>query len=138
MKPKIVEKAWGTETWIVNTPLYCGKELRVDAGARSSLHRHHKKDETFYVLEGMLCVLTAHRRLTKKQVASYTSKAVPCKSVRLTAGMSLRIKPGTWHRFVASRDCSFIEFSTHHSDRDVERATKSIAAPKDGKEWTDI
>ena len=49
----LVPKVWGTEEVFANG-IYCGKILRLAPGRRSSLHKHHKKDETFYVLSGQL------------------------------------------------------------------------------------
>ena len=44
---KQVKKEWGSEVWMVNNELYCGKKLMLIKGKRVSLHKHKNKDETF-------------------------------------------------------------------------------------------
>jgi mannose-6-phosphate isomerase-like protein (cupin superfamily) len=53
-RPRIVEKSWGRELWVHNSPMYCGKVLEVQPGKECSLHYHAQKHETFYVLEGIV------------------------------------------------------------------------------------
>ena len=53
-KIKYVEKGWGYEKWIVNSPEYCGKILFFEKGKRCSWHYHLLKDETFYLQSGRL------------------------------------------------------------------------------------
>lgn len=106
-KSKYVKKAWGHEEWIVNTKDYCGKRLVLNSGWRCSLHRHHRKDETFFLESGLLYVEAGRRKFL------------------LQPGESLRIRPGTWHRFWGMHRSVIIEFSTHHSDADVERKEDS-------------
>lgn len=47
-----VEKIWGSELWIVNIPLYCGKLLSVEQGHHTSMHFHGMKHETMFCVEG--------------------------------------------------------------------------------------
>jgi D-beta-D-heptose 7-phosphate kinase/D-beta-D-heptose 1-phosphate adenosyltransferase len=106
-KNKIVEKDWGYEEWIVNGELYCGKKLVVGEKwggvSKGKYHFHKKKDETFYILKGNL-ILDFPR----------------IDSILLKPGDSYRIKPGLKHRFKAQKNkCIFVEFSTHHSDKDT-------------------
>jgi hypothetical protein len=42
-----VKKGWGSELWLVNGDLYCGKILRFNKGKKCSLHYHKLKTETF-------------------------------------------------------------------------------------------
>lgn len=49
---KHVEKVWGHELWIINTPLYCGKMLVVKQGHHTSMHFHGVKHETMFCVEG--------------------------------------------------------------------------------------
>lgn len=49
MTRTFVEKSWGHEDWIANSPLYCGKDLFIKKGKWLSLHYHKLKTETFYV-----------------------------------------------------------------------------------------
>ena len=54
---KHVPKGWGYEKWIVNTDLYCGKLLFIEAGKRCSWHYHKLKDETFYIQSGEVLLI---------------------------------------------------------------------------------
>lgn len=49
---KIVQKSWGREEWLANSPLYCGKILYINQNDGTSIHHHKYKFETMYVLEG--------------------------------------------------------------------------------------
>lgn len=107
----VVEKSWGREQVYVNTDLYCLKHLIVDAGQRCSLHRHVRKDETFFVTSGA-CLLEAGGELR-----------------RLVPGDMIRIFPGTAHRFGSREGCVIQEVSTHHDDADVVRLEPSGPIP---------
>ena len=103
----VVQKVWGTETIFADEPEYCGKLLRIDPGMQSSLHCHHKKKETFYVVTGPV--------------------RMELKSAMVTAqrGDRFTILPGIKHRFGAVKGGMMIEASTHHDDADVERFEES-------------
>jgi len=111
-KMKVVQKTWGHELWIVNNDLYCGKQLFVRKNRTSSegrFHYHKIKDETFFILTGVL------------QLEFYTDEAKPShsQSRQLSMGDVFHVPPLMRHRFSAiHRDCRFIEFSTHHEDSD--------------------
>jgi len=95
-----VEKPWGHEIrWAINDK-YLGKILHINAGQRLSLQYHEVKDETIYVLEGTLIV---HG---KDNITI------------LDQGDSLRIQPGTIHRFCAppSDHVKLVEVSTPEID----------------------
>ena len=78
-----VEKPWGHEIRWAITEKYLGKILHINAGQQLSLQYHEVKDESIYVLEGTLLVKDKER-------------------VRiLEEGESMRIQPGTIHRFCA-------------------------------------
>ena len=49
-----VDKPWGYELRFVRTERYAGKVLFVKAGSQLSLQFHEKKDEAFFVQEGIL------------------------------------------------------------------------------------
>ena len=51
---KIVEKTWGYEEIIIHTDKYVMKKIFIKAGHRLSKQFHIKKDETVYVLGGIL------------------------------------------------------------------------------------
>ncbi|MCK5138485.1 MAG: cupin domain-containing protein [Thermodesulfovibrionia bacterium] len=107
MKLKTVTKVWGHEVWVVNAEQagYCGKILFVRGTWSSSgrYHYHLLKDETFYVISGVL-ILDIHQG----------------KRHRIAPGGSLRVRPNIPHRFKADANmtCTFIEFSTYHRDSD--------------------
>jgi mannose-6-phosphate isomerase-like protein (cupin superfamily) len=102
---KIVRKDWGYEKWIVNNEKYCGKEIHVDNiwSSKGRYHYHAIKDETFYIIDGVLLLDIMDDRIYK-----------------LEKGEFLRIKPTVRHRFKGENGtCIFVEFSTHHDDSDT-------------------
>ena len=105
----IVEKAWGTERWLVNSELYCLKQMTLNEGCKCSRHRHPVKDETFYVNSGEMRVITDDGERV------------------LRRGDTIRIKPGQWHQFVGLRLAHFMEVSTHHEDDDCERDPTNLS-----------
>jgi mannose-6-phosphate isomerase-like protein (cupin superfamily) len=110
---KTVEKTWGGEQWFINNELYCMKALFLDEGGQCSLHCHHEKDETFQVVEGLVLLETGtYQKIENTQFLQPGSEPV-------------RIKPDVFHRFTGCRESTILEISTHHSDKDVERKTKS-------------
>lgn len=109
--PEWVEKVWGKEEVIVNNGLYCGKILHLNKGARSSLHCHRVKHETFYVLDGRIHLeIEGH---------GHPELLIP--------GDRRTILPTQYHRFEGLEDSRIIEFSTTHSDSDVFRKEPSQA-----------
>lgn len=106
---KRVNKFWGYEEWIANSPLYCGKKLVINPGMHSSLHFHLKKTEHIYVQEGCLSI----EILEDKEKNIY----------RLDAGDSILIEPGMMHRLFnyESSPLVLFEFSTEHFDEDSYR-----------------
>lgn len=110
---KLVEKKWGTETWLANNDLYCGKILALKGGYRCSLHRHPRKHETFTCIEGVVHVTV--------EGDDWISRFV----LRAGDGQSIEVPPGTWHQFMSEGPAKLLEISTHHDDNDVERKTSS-------------
>lgn len=108
---KKTDKLWGFEFEIINTDKYCGKVLVLMPGKQSSLHYHGIKDETMLCIEGRI-------GLELQDV-----------SLIMKAGDSVRLRPGTVHRFRALGDIAalLVEFSTSHSDDDVTRLEESCA-----------
>ena len=80
---------------------------------QSSLHCHHVKKETFYVVTGPV----------RMQIGS--AKLVAIRGDRFT------LLPGTKHRFGSTHGGLLIEASTHHDDEDVERFEESGPLPED-------
>lgn len=103
---KWVLKKWGREIWFENNELYCGKKIMCKDQIWTSdgwYHYHPIKDETFFVIQG------------------YLELDIEGDSRVLAEGASIRILPGTRHRFRSASDkeeCIFIEVSTTHCDTD--------------------
>lgn len=121
-------KKWGFEYWFANTKDYCGKKLYVMCDVWSSdgnFHYHKVKDETFYVLDGILIL----------NLCDYQDEIEHVQSISLLPGQSIRLKPRTRHRFTAAdpNGCSFIEASTHHEESDSYRCRWE----KDTYQWVD-
>jgi mannose-6-phosphate isomerase-like protein (cupin superfamily) len=93
-----VDKPWGFELRFIRTDRYAGKALFIKAGAQLSLQYHEKKDEAFYVQSGTLDLVLG--------------KGADQTVVRLNAGDSRHIPPGTIHRFRAVTDTLLFEVST--------------------------
>ena len=95
-----VEKPWGHEIRWAITEKYLGKILHIDAGHQLSLQYHEVKDESIYILEGTLLVKDKERVTI------------------LEEGESMRIQPGTVHRFCAphTTHVKLIEVSTPEID----------------------
>jgi len=108
-------KNWGMEETIINEG-YCGKRMRLNVGHRSSIHRHAKKDETFYLEEGLVWF----------EIGDDPESLM---GTWLQEGDRVRIEPGKWHRFSGARESVIFEFSTHHEDADSERYTSSSMIP---------
>ncbi len=108
-----VDKVWGWESWIVNNPLYCGKEMFLKKGYQCSFHRHFIKNETFVVLYGRMLL-----RFGPDDDINNT------KEVILGAGDSFDIPVGIRHQFVGLEETKFYEISTNHRDEDTARITE--------------
>jgi len=117
---KVVKKVWGEERWLINTPDYCGKVMKLMEGYRCSLHQHLIKDETFYVVSGYVLI-------------EHSVDASALESKILSPGEHIRIVPTEWHRFTGLTDAEIVEISTHHEDSDSVRATRSGRVPDE--EW---
>ena len=95
-----VNKPWGYEIRWAITEKYLGKILYINPDQQLSLQYHEVKDESIYVLEGTLIVKDGKRARILEQ------------------GDSLRIQPGTIHRFCAPKQThvKLIEVSTPEID----------------------
>ena len=91
-----VNKPWGHEIRWAITENYLGKILFIKRGMRLSKQYHEVKDESIYILAGVLQL------------------EVDDETIILKEGQSYRIKPGVVHRFCAPIDCSvrLVEVST--------------------------
>lgn len=112
-------KVWGSEHWIVNSA-YCGKLLTIDHRYRCSIHYHKNKEETFFVIKGMVLM------------------EIDGKKIFLDEGEKIDILPGTKHRFTGYDYLhnQIIEFSTHHEEEDSYRDVESGYVRDD--EWEEI
>lgn len=106
---KEVQKVWGSEIWMANTDLYCGKLLELKKGKRCSFHYHKKKDETFYLLSGKVLI----------ELEDFESLMI--------VGDCVRIKPRIKHRFSGLEDSVIIETSTHHDESDSYRFSGELS-----------
>lgn len=115
---KTVQKDWGYEFWVINTPYYCGKVLVMAEGWRSSLHCHPIKDETMLIGEGSAVMEI------KPDGLDGPSQYIMMRAEERT---SVHIPPGTYHRLSTSvgSDAVIIEWSTTHDEDDVVRAELS-------------
>jgi mannose-6-phosphate isomerase len=99
---KTVPKPWGHETIWAHTDRYVGKVLHIKAGHALSVQYHDRKDETVHLLNGEL--------VYRVQVGD------ALEDMRLKAGESFRITPGTIHQMEAVTDCDVLEVSTPELD----------------------
>ena len=102
-----VEKPWGHEVRWAITDKYLGKLLHINRGQSLSRQYHEVKDETVYVLQGLLILELGQQ---PNGSAEFTKV--------LEEGESYRITPGQIHRFVAPTDgfVKLIEVSTPEID----------------------
>ena len=95
-----IEKPWGFEIIWAKTDDYVGKLLHITSGNRLSRQYHVKKEETIYVLEGVLY---------NYDEAGNVERILP--------GHSFHVRPGQIHRFAAMEsNVELIEVSTNHLD----------------------
>jgi len=102
LQPVIHPREWGQEIFIVESPKYLGKLLRMKKGTKGGLQLHREKDEAFYLLEGSAVVRT-----------DYGQGLV---EIAMHPGEGYRIPPGAIHQVEAVTDCTLIEWSTPHYD----------------------
>lgn len=99
---KTVPKPWGHESIWAHTDRYVGKILHINAGQALSVQYHDRKDETVHLLTGEL--------VYRVQMGE------KLEDMRLKAGESFRITPGTIHQMEAVTDCDVLEVSTPELD----------------------
>jgi mannose-6-phosphate isomerase len=98
-----VPKPWGYEIIWAHTDRYAGKILHIERGHQLSYQYHERKDETIYLLAGVL------------ELEAATPDA-PRQSMRLDPGQSFRIPAGMRHRMRAIETCEVLEVSTSELD----------------------
>jgi len=95
-----IEKPWGHEIIWANTDSYVGKLLYINSGHRLSKQYHNIKEETVYVISGILYNYEPDGTITK-----------------VFPGESFHVEPGQVHRFGANEsNVKAIEVSTPHLD----------------------
>ena len=93
-----IEKPWGFEVIWAETDNYVGKLLHISSGHRLSKQYHVEKEETLYVLKGILYNYDENDSIQK-----------------ITPGNSFHVYPGQIHRFGAMEgNVEVIEVSTNH------------------------
>lgn len=98
-----VPKPWGFEIIWAETERYAGKMLHIERGHALSLQYHQRKDETIYVLSGLLDL-------------EFGGPEQPLRTVRLGPGQSFRVRPLLRHRMTAVETCELVEASTPELD----------------------
>lgn len=95
-----VEKPWGYEIIWAETKAYVGKMLYIKAGHRLSKQYHEVKEETLYVIEGILYNYEDDGSITK-----------------VNPGHAFHVNVGQIHRFGAvENNVKVVEVSTPHLD----------------------
>jgi len=107
---KKIKKSWGYELWIHNSPLYCGKLLVFNKGAKFSMHYHLLKEETWYISKGKfeyLWIDTTNAKLHK---------------LIIKEGDVIHLLTGQPHQLISLTDgATVFEVSTQHFDEDSYR-----------------
>lgn len=103
MQTQIKPKPWGKEIWFAHTDRYAGKILEIKKGHRYSLQYHKNKQETQYILKGLIKM-------------TYGSTTTTLKEIILNPGDKMDITPGTIHRAEGLEDSEILEVSTPELD----------------------
>jgi mannose-6-phosphate isomerase-like protein (cupin superfamily) len=113
-----VTKPWGFEIWWAVTEDYAAKLLHVEQGHRLSLQYHREKDESCYLLSGLV-------RLTRGSSldALVTSE--------VSQGSAWRNRPGDIHTIEALETSCVLEASTPQLE-DVVRLLDDYGRPSEG------
>jgi mannose-6-phosphate isomerase-like protein (cupin superfamily) len=101
---KNTKTGWGGEVEIHNGDGYCGRILTIEEGKKSSYHYHLKKDETFYVLDGVLKIELSFDLHSKTTV--------------LRKGECIDIPRYVLHRFSSKGRTTVLEISTYDNGED--------------------
>jgi mannose-6-phosphate isomerase len=98
-----VDKPWGYELIWAETERYVGKILHVERDQQLSYQYHQRKDETIYLLSGVLDL----------EVGTADGER---QTIRLVPGQSYHITPHLRHRMTAVETCDVFEVSTPELD----------------------
>jgi D-lyxose ketol-isomerase len=115
MRPNIITKPWGwEEVWGDLPGKYLGKTLHINMNNRLSLQFHEKKEETIYVIRGVLTLITKEWQESDNRMPAGQYVEVKTK---LGPGECYHIRPGEIHRFCAENgDVVLAEVSTYFPD----------------------
>ncbi len=97
-----IDKPWGYELIWARASRYVGKILHVNQGESLSLQYHEKKEETLYLIRGLV-------QLTLRSDSEE-------KIVEMREGQSFHIPPRLIHRMKALEDSDIAEVSTTELD----------------------
>lgn len=117
-KPTEHAKGWGVEKWFANNPLYCGKLLCFNKGAKFSAHFHDLKNESFYVLKGKIRFI--YFDPTNANELAH----------ELNEGDVVDIPRLCVHQVEALEESVIIEVSTQHLESDSYRVRKGDSQKK--------
>jgi mannose-6-phosphate isomerase-like protein (cupin superfamily) len=98
-----VDKPWGYELCWAVTDRYVGKLLHIVEGHALSLQYHVQKDESIFVVSGLLDLVLESADGTLE-------------THRLAPGMSAQVRPGRRHRFIAVEETDLFEASSPEID----------------------
>jgi mannose-6-phosphate isomerase len=104
LAPRIVEKPWGREEWIVHNDSYVMKLLFVNAGECLSKQYHEEKMETLKLVQGKVVVHFGAEGDTENEPETFV--------LHSDENVALHVNPKTIHRFEAIEDAVFVEVST--------------------------
>ncbi len=116
-----VEKPWGYELIWAHTDRYVGKILHVEAGQALSLQYHEQKDETIFILDGIL------------RFEHGTGDAATLECTEMRKGDHFHITPGLRHRMIGVTDCDILEVSTPELDDVVRLEDRYGRVPPGGR-----
>ncbi len=103
--PPIMQKYWGSISTLHSDDNMCVKHIKMNAGEKSSLEYHCKKEEWYYVLSGELLVRMRIRRAENVNITLYP-------------GSVYHIPVGLMHQRQALKDTEIIEWSNKDNDAD--------------------
>lgn len=108
--PEIHQKGWGRELWIANSELYCGKILELNEGKQCSIHHHKLKDETFYILDGLVEMRMYYEGYPGERTI-----------LIMHPNETIHIPRNVPHQFYGLKYSRILEISTQHFEEDSYR-----------------
>jgi len=108
-----VPKGWGSERWVTNNDIYCGKLLSFHDGKSFSWHFHKLKHEVFYIQQGKV-----------RLFYGWADDLSAAQTVDLEIGDSFEVAIGLRHKILALEESLVFEFSTQHLESDSYRILK--------------